>query len=163
MALAGLFEMADREFEAIQREDDELRKAARVRVEQGHLETVEITADALKAYLDRRLGSDGRMTSFSYDWTARLLLRLGFSNFQEIEELTAGADDDKLSRVAWGSRMGQLTRFEALLLATLGERFIERHPWNDTAWFVDGARKRLEALRAAGLPPAAGTHSVPTT
>src|SRR5581483_3746026 len=53
MALAGMLELADREFQAIQSADAELRAAARTSVVQGRLEGVEITPDALKAYLDR--------------------------------------------------------------------------------------------------------------
>ena len=78
MSLAGLLEIADREFQAIQDEDKELKQLARTSVEKGVLDEVEITADALRSYLDRKVGPDGRSTDFSYDYTARMLHRLGF-------------------------------------------------------------------------------------
>src|SRR5207249_2570243 len=67
MDLAGLLEIADREFQAIADEDEALRAEARISVQQGRLENVEITPDALKTYLDRRLGSDARMADYSYE------------------------------------------------------------------------------------------------
>lgn len=128
MAIAGLLEIADREFQAIQDADKDLRVQARQSVAQGQLDSVGITPDALKAYLDRKYGEDGRMRPASYDWTARLLLALGFANLQEVESCISQYDDDKVSRVIWGSRQGQLGRFESVLLAALGERFIDKSP-----------------------------------
>ena len=64
MSLAGLLEIADREFQAIQDQDKELKQLARTSVEQGLLDEVEITADALRSYLDKRVGSDARTTDF---------------------------------------------------------------------------------------------------
>src|SRR5262249_19774054 len=72
MALAGLLEIADREFQAIQDDDERLRQDARKSVDAGKLENVEITPDALKAYLDKRLGPDGRITSSAYDYEANV-------------------------------------------------------------------------------------------
>jgi putative GTP pyrophosphokinase len=112
MSLAGLLEIADREFQAIQNEDEWLRQKARALVAQKRLDEVEITGDALKTYLDKRLGPDGRMTDYSYEWTARMLRRYGFANFQQIEVCIAPYDDDILSRVIAGTRQGQLRRFE---------------------------------------------------
>jgi transposase-like protein len=64
-------------------------------VELGDLAAVEVAQEALKAYLDRKLGADGRMTAFSYEFAARLLRRLGFSNLQEIDDAITGYDDDR--------------------------------------------------------------------
>ncbi len=135
MSLAGLLEIADREFEIIQDDDNELRQAARNSVREGKLETVEITPDALKAYLDKKLGPDGRMTNNTYDWTARLLLKFGFTNFRQIDDCIAGYNDDRLSRLAWGERQGQVLRFETQLLAGMGLYYIEKHPLAvDSGW-----------------------------
>jgi ppGpp synthetase/RelA/SpoT-type nucleotidyltranferase len=128
MSLAGLFEIADREFQAIQDDDKELRLEARNSVREGKLEAVEITPDALKAYLDKKLGPDGRMTNITYDWTTRLLLKFGFTNFRQIDDCIAGYNDDRVSRLAWGERQGQVLRFETLLLAGMGSFYIEKHP-----------------------------------
>ena len=78
MALARTPELADREFQSIQDEDAARDQEAKTLVEENKLENVEITPAALKLYLDRKLGADGRMSDFSYDWTVRLLKRLGF-------------------------------------------------------------------------------------
>ncbi len=151
ISLAGLFEIADREFQTIQDEDDQLRKSARLSVQEGKLEAVEITADALKAYLDGKLGSDGRMTEFSYEWEARMLRRMGFTNFHEIAECIRDYDDDRLSRVLWGTRQGQLTRFEILLLAGMGEGFIIGHNFRDYEWFVKRSRAHIGKLADSGV------------
>lgn len=88
-ALAGLLEIADREFQAIQNEDKKLRETARQSVENNKLENIEITPDALKIYLDKLLGTDARVTEASYDSTASLLHNLGFKDFQEINKYIA--------------------------------------------------------------------------
>lgn len=150
--LAGLLEIADREFQAIQDEDERLATEARKSVQEGKLERVEITPDALKTYLDKKLGADGRMTDFSYQWTAKLLHHLGFADFKEIEECISGYDHDQLSRILWGTRQGQLSRFEyLLLLAGMGENFIKFHSWKDQDWFIKGRQKDLGELREAGI------------
>jgi ppGpp synthetase/RelA/SpoT-type nucleotidyltranferase len=78
MALAGLLEIADREFQAIQDEDRELTDSARNKVHAGDLGGVEITPDALKLFLDKKLGPDDRIAEGSYDWATRMLKRFGF-------------------------------------------------------------------------------------
>lgn len=145
-ALAGMLEVADREFQAIQDEDKRLTAEARSRVEGGRLEAVEITPDALKAFLDRRMGPDGRISEFSYDWTARLLKRLGFRTLEEVDTCIRGFDDDKLSRIVSGSRQGQTTRFEYMLLAGMGENFIRRHTFSGEPWFIEQQSQYLEGL-----------------
>ena len=153
MTLAGLLEIADREFQAIQDDSHRLQEAARASVAAGRYIDIEITPDALKAFLDRRLGPDGRVASWSYGWAARLLGRLGFSDLQQLDLALTGYDDDRVSRVVHGNRQGQLTRLEDLLLASMGEVFIERHPWvKEGEWFESSSRQRLDALRAGGVP-----------
>jgi putative GTP pyrophosphokinase len=135
VALAGMLEIADREFQAIQDEDDQIRAQARINVKEGKLQDVEITPDALKSYLDSRLGSDGRMTTFSYEFLARQLRHVGFTNFQQIDECVADYDDDNVSRVIWGSRLGQIGRFEDMLLAGMGSNFSKLHPYSSEVWW----------------------------
>jgi ppGpp synthetase/RelA/SpoT-type nucleotidyltranferase len=151
MSLAGLLELADREFQAIQDEDEHLRQAARISVEEGKLESVEITPDALKAYLDKRLGPDRRMTPYSYHWTAEGLRKMGFVNFRQIYECIANYDDDQVSRIVWGSRQGQLTRFDLLLLAGMGEQYLKRYPFNQSEGFKKSESIRLDRLRDGGI------------
>lgn len=151
MSLAGMLEIADREFQAIQDEDERLRTEARQSVQEGKLEKVEITPDALKAYLDKKLSADGRMTKFSYQWMARVLHRLGFADFKEIDECISGYDDDHLSRIDWGTRQGQLTRFEYLLLAGMGDNFVKYHLWSNAEWYVTSSQTSLKKFRDAGI------------
>ena len=131
MALAGVLEIADREFQAIQDEDKSLKQEARTSVEKGVLDQVEITADALKSYLDRRVGTDARTADFSYEYTAQLVRRLGFTTIEQVDACIEGYDDDQLSRIAWDRRQGPLSRFDDMLLAGMGPVFIERRT-NDT-------------------------------
>ena len=151
LALAGMLEIADREFQAVQDEDETLREQARESVRQGKLEEVEITPDALKTYLDRKLGSDGRMTDFSYSFLASQLRKMGFTDFREIDQCISKYDGDKLSRTLWNSRQGQISRFECQLLAGMGENYIKYHPWGTNQWFIDARRKDLEKFRQAGI------------
>jgi len=161
IALAGLIEIADREFQAIQNEDDRIRIEARQSVSEGKLGQVEITGDALKAYLDRKLGSDGRMTDTSYDWEAKRLIKYGFRNFQELEECLSPYDDNEVSRKVSGGRQGQLTRFEYMLLAALGEKFITNHEWKSAEWWSKWKYELLGKIKAAGIPT--GTCAIEPT
>ncbi len=151
IALAGMLEIADREFQAIQDEDERLRQAARISVEEGKLEGVEITPDALRAYLDQKLGPDGRMTLDSYNWTAETLRKMGFANFHEVEQCISPYDHDRLSRIAYGTRQGQLTRFELQLLAGMGEDYITKHKWGIYPWFSEYWHEKLDLLKKAGI------------
>lgn len=160
MALAGMLEIADSEFQAIQDEDERLTASARQSVREGKLQRVQITPDALKAYLDRKLGADGRCTEFSYQYTALELKRLGFIDLMQLEECIDGYDDDKLSKILWGTRQGQLTRLEYLLLAGMGENYIKLHHWRDEPWFADRRREYLAKFREAGVE--IGTYRPPS-
>jgi len=151
ISLAGLLEIADREFQAIQDEDVALRTQARASVKQGFLKNVETTPDALRAYLDLKLGPDARMSDFSYEWTARLLKKLGFENLAQIDECISDYDDDVVSRAVTGGRQGQLSRLEYMLLAGMGEGFILGHTWAAEEWFKTTKRVELEKLRQAGI------------
>ncbi len=150
-SLAGLVEIADREFQAISDEDRQVRTDARRLVRRGALDQVEVTADALKAYLDDKLGQDGRMAEWSYIWTARLLKRMGFQNLKQIDNCIGGYNDDYVSRTLWGSRQGQLSRFEDLVLVGMGANFIRKHSWAGYQWFVDARERHLEHLKAHGV------------
>ncbi|HVZ72316.1 MAG TPA: hypothetical protein VHJ20_08070 [Polyangia bacterium] len=149
-ALAGLLEIADREFQAIQDEDKKLRSSARSNVDQGQLDAVEVTPDALKAYLDGRMGPDGRISDWQYDWMARLMRRLGFRDLKQIDECVANYDDDQLSRLVWHTRLGQVGRFEMMLLAGMGHTYIERaYPTN--TWYQERLDRGLKAFVEAGI------------
>ena len=148
--LAGLIEIADREFQAIQDDNRIIRDLARRNVDLGKLDQVEITPDSLRAYLDKRYGSDGRMSDFTYQYTASSLLDLGFTNLAEVDECISNFDADALSRAIHGSRQGQVTRFEDVLLASMGENYVRAHPaslrfaWD--GWYAGILLSRLDRM-----------------
>ncbi len=154
MALAGLLELADREFESIQKQDATQRTEDAQKIAAGKYDDVEITPTALKGYLDKKLGPDGRMSAWSYEFTVRILRGCGFSSFAEIDQALIGIDDDVLSRAIYGSRMGQLMRFELMLLAALGERFLEEHPLRKYEDWHERTKKFYDQLEQEGLTPA---------
>jgi putative GTP pyrophosphokinase len=168
MALAGMLEIADREFQAIQGADKQIIDASREKVARGELSGVEITPLSLKQFLDKRLGQDFRIADWSYDYDTRLVKTLGFTDLKQIEDAISGYDDNVISTIIHGLRQGQLTRFELMLLAALGERFIERHPWRSTSdWFEPRQKDYLKKLSEKGITtgtydPKEVTHSPAT-
>jgi putative GTP pyrophosphokinase len=157
VALAGMLEMADREFQAIDDANARLESTAKTNVEAGNLSGVEITPNAVKLFLDKKLGPDGRMSSWSYDWTARLLKSLGFRDLSEVEDAIAPYDDHRLSMIDSGTRQGQIVRFELMLQAALGEQWDTRHPWQSEYW-IENRRRHFERLKSAGI--AIGTYKI---
>lgn len=156
LALAGMLEIADREFQSIQNENEELKSHSRKLVKSGKLDEIEITADSLKTYLDKKYGADGRMKQFSYEFMARILIRIGFTNLRQIDDCIKPYDDDNISRIIWSTRRGQLIRFEYVITAGLGEEIIKRHPWCNTndehaAFWIKTFTKDLEKLKNAGI------------
>lgn len=151
MSLAGLLEIADREFQVIQLEDEKLTKEAKILIQKGKLEEVKITPSALRTYLDIKLEPDDRVRDYSYEYMAKQLVRLGFSNIKQVDDCIKSYDDDKISRILWYSRLGQISRFEGILIAGMGENYISNHPWNGDEWFVNSTKKRLEKLKNANI------------
>lgn len=156
LTLAGLFEIADRELNLLQNEDEARQKVAQQSVQEGKLDKVEITPESLKIYLDEKVGADGRMTPLRYDETVRMLRQLGFSDLRQVDRCIEGYDADKITRLIWSARLGQRARFEALLLAGMGEHFIERHPNKSEESFVTRNHNQIAVLRKAGI--SVGNH-----
>jgi putative GTP pyrophosphokinase len=150
VALAGMLEIADREFQAIDDANRTLEDTAKEKVETGDLSGAEITPKALKLFLDRKLGPDGRMSSWSYDWTAGLLKSLGFRDLEEVEAAIALYDGHQLSMIRYGSRQGQLGRFELMVQVALGDQWVERHPWREEHWLIR-RRESLDRFRKARI------------
>jgi len=154
MALAGMLEIADREFQAIGDANRALESHAEERLEQGDAAGLEITPNSLKLFLNNRLGPDGRISDWTYDWTTRLLKQLGFRDLKQVETAVAQYDDNQLSQIAEGNRQGQTTRFELMLLAAMGEPFIQRNRLSQYDWFQSRQREHLKKMRDAGIPTA---------
>lgn len=151
MALAGMLEIADREFQAIQDEDRKQVETASSRIRSGQLTDVEITPAALKQYLDQKLGPDDRISDWNYDWTTRLLKTLGFRDLDQVRKAIEPYDDNRLSSIVYGRRQGQLSRFELMIRAALGKHFIERHQWRGIKWFDDSEPEKLRKLEQGGI------------
>jgi putative GTP pyrophosphokinase len=152
MALAGMLEIADREFQAIGDTDRELEENAERNVQTGNLAAVEITPKALKSFLDKFLGSDGRMSEYSYVWTARLLKNLGFRDLDEVRRAIAPYDHHGPSVIVEGTRQGQISRFELMLQAALGNRFLEFHLWKNLDWYRNRVGKIFDKMKAHNVP-----------
>jgi putative GTP pyrophosphokinase len=154
MSLAGLLEIADREFQAVQDEDERIRNEAKISIQMDQLENVEITADALRKYLDKEIGPDKRIAYWSYDWCERLLRRIGVINFEQIDECISKYKNDDMSRVVYGSRQGQLERFELMLSAAMGANYLDRHPWNNSAASsssLEWMQEKQDRMRRGGV------------
>jgi putative GTP pyrophosphokinase len=151
IALAGMLELADREFQEIQNADQKIRKQAKIDIEEGDLSTVEITPDAVKQFLSKRFGTDKRVIWQSYDYAARLLRNLGFTNLSQVEACITEYDDDKLSRIMFGTRRGPVFRLEASLLAGMGTYYIERHLYGGSQWLPKRFTEALADFARAGV------------
>ena len=147
--LAGLLAIADREFQSVNDEEERIRRKTEVSVQKRQLGNVKITAESLKVYADSTLGEDERISRWSYDWFARTLRGLGFTELGRLDQTIRDYNGDRLSRAIHGSRQGQLSRLEDMLLAAMGEEFIERHPWSKEEWFRNGRKRDLAMARAA--------------
>jgi len=80
-----------------------------------------------------------------------MLLSVGFQNLGQIDDCISGLDDDRLSRIALGGRGGQVSRFEVLLVVSMGESFLKGHPYAGLDWFLAMVRHWLEKLRKASV------------
>jgi ppGpp synthetase/RelA/SpoT-type nucleotidyltranferase len=157
VALAGMLEIGDREFQAISDANKALEQAAQTKVEAGNLTGVEITPNALKFFLDKKLGPDGRQSSWSYDYTTRLLKALGFRDLGEVEKAIEPYDDHRLSIIHSRSRQGQVSRFEIMLQAALGEEWQKRHP-SQNEFLQEYMKNGLERLQNGGIDT--GTYTL---
>jgi putative GTP pyrophosphokinase len=152
MAVAGMLEIADVHFQEIQDEVRQRRRVATESVEEGRLDRAELTADALRSYLERRLGGDRRVGESNYEAWVRVLRELGFTSVQQVDDCIRGLDGDAISRNVWGTKRGQLHRFEGLLLAGMGDYYIDHHPSRELDHFVELRRRWLERLKEHGGP-----------
>ena len=150
MSLAGLLEIADREFQAIQDESEKIKKQERDSFKEGTLEKMGVTANALKLYLDEKVGSDGRVSEFSYEWIAEIIHDLGFTSLDQVDGCIENYSADEVTRIRWGWRQGPVQRFEDMLLAGMGHLYVERRT-SDPKW-QDLLNRTLERYRENSIP-----------
>ena len=79
-----------------------------------------------------------------------MLRRLGFTTFDQVDACIEGYDGDEISRTRWQFRQGSITRFELMLLAGMGDVYIERLT-DDPAW-RNGLRRSLAYYKDHGIP-----------
>ncbi|TMC02332.1 MAG: hypothetical protein E6J41_30360 [Chloroflexi bacterium] len=147
LAVAGMLEIADREFQAIQEEVQHRRRVATEAVVKGRLDRAELTSGALRSYLDSRLGAARRVGESNYEVWVGVLRELRFTSLQQVDDCIDELDDAAISKAIWGSRRGQLARFEGLLLAGMGEYYIDHHPSRGIPHFVEIRRRWLDRLK----------------
>jgi hypothetical protein len=92
------------------------------------------------------------MSDYSYDFEARNLRCLGFSDLRQVDDCIRDFKADELNRILYPTRQGQLSRFEYLLAAGMGENILQNHRWQDQEWFRKIVLERIEKFRAAGVP-----------
>ena len=100
------------------------------------------------------------MTSAAYGYTARLLHRLGFVDLDQVDAAIRGYDDDQVSRLLTNTRQGQLTRLDLVLLAALGQHFIENHPMSRDDQYRQEWQQDLEKLQLADIEVGRGLYVV---
>ncbi|MFT3940826.1 GTP pyrophosphokinase [Rhodopseudomonas sp.] len=153
MALAGMLEVADREFQAIDEADRQLNEKASQDVQKGKLAGVEITPRSIKEFLDKNLGPDGRISEAAYDWLARLLKTIGFRDLNEVQTAISPYNDDQISRIGEGGRLGQISRFELMIEAAFGkEALLKHHPFRHYDWYKKRLDRVFSRLVEAGVP-----------
>jgi hypothetical protein len=57
----------------------------------------------------------------------------------------------------YGSRQGQITRFELMVQVALGQQWVDRHPWQAEEW-LSRRRQDIERLKIAGIET--GTYTI---
>lgn len=129
LALAGMVEISDREFQAIADAYENLRADAVDKITKRQYGGVEMTPETLKFYLDATYGADKRVSQYSYGWVTRNLKRMGFQSIGQLDECIAGYDAIKLSRALYRNKQGQLNRLEYAVAAGMGPNFLRLHPW----------------------------------
>jgi ppGpp synthetase/RelA/SpoT-type nucleotidyltranferase len=152
MAVAGMLEIADQQFQMIQDEVRLRRRVAAESVEEGRLDRAELTPETLRSYLERRLGGDRRLADTNYESWVGVLQELGFTTVQQLDDCIRGLDADAISRNIWGSKRPQLQRFEGLLLAGMGNYYIDHHPSHELDHFAELRRRWLDRLKEHGGP-----------
>ncbi|MGD9932173.1 MAG: GTP pyrophosphokinase family protein [Dehalococcoidia bacterium] len=142
LALAGLIEIADREFQSIRGDDTKIQEESSQAITRQNFET-EITTSALRTYLTQTQGRDDRISYEAYAVEATLLRRLGFRTFAQIEICTSGYDGEKICRSIWGNRQGPVWRFRVMVMLGMGDVWRKQRPWDSLINAVERAGETL--------------------
>lgn len=144
--LAGLIEIADREFQFIQDEDNRLKQRVYQSLETGKLEEVEITGLTLKYLLDKLLGQDARLSEWSYSFAAKIVHKMGITSLSGLKQIIENADIEAMRGKLWDWRPSPTMLLEYILLFHFKEKFIQNHPWaegKDSKFWINLWREYL--------------------
>lgn len=149
--LAGLLELADREFQAIHDEHEKIRIEARKSVTEGKLTNVEITPDSLKAYLQKIFGfSDQRAGMVTYNTIANIIKITGFKDLKELDEVIKPyyTNPGLINSDKWKSS-NYFIKMELLLLASMGENYSNLHLLRKEKFFSEYVEQNKKILETA--------------
>jgi putative GTP pyrophosphokinase len=137
MALAGLIEIADREFQSIQSDNEIIKEQSRISVNSGKLQNVEITKDSMRVYLNKKFREElEHEDDSSYDQAASMLIYIGFKDLQQVDDCIKNYYDSKeFNKFIWMKGQSQLRILDDLLLVGMGDAFIKRHPWTNPNYY----------------------------
>lgn len=145
--LAGLLEIADREFQIIRNEEVRIREGIRNTIVTSPASDVPITGDAIQILLDHELGSDARLSEWSYNWIANIAIELGLKTIADIRKSITKFDWDIGRRFLWRTKPSPPSVLHEMLFLDLEEHFIEKHPWANEKWFTESRIQKLKVIR----------------
>jgi ppGpp synthetase/RelA/SpoT-type nucleotidyltranferase len=145
---AGLLELADREFAEIR---DRLQLGLGGQVSRAGGDDPRISAQQLAAFLAGHFPEAGWSRTDRYDWIAGLLLELGITSLEELDDLLDAVETATLDeRMGYRYPPGAVRRLDDALLATYGDRYIGLH---SNTQRTDLLRTRLARLRGPDGQP----------
>jgi hypothetical protein len=122
---AGLLELADREFSLIH---DRLQRAPGDSLPEGDDSDPRIDPQDLATFLAERYTDAGWSRTDHYGWIAGLLLELGITSLDELDDLLATVDSAELNlRMGYRHPPTAVRRLDDALLAVHGSRYVRLH------------------------------------
>ena len=152
-SLAGLLEIADREFQAITNEERQRRAELRAKIDAKKAAEAAITVENLRFLLEKEIGADQRVSAGFWEWIARLARTLGVGTIGDAEAVIRNFDWKAAAAAQWHARPSPPGVFDAMLLQFMGEKYLEQHPWRKERWFNESVKSALAKLRAFGVEP----------
>jgi ppGpp synthetase/RelA/SpoT-type nucleotidyltranferase len=160
--LAGLLEIADREFVQIRQEDQRLRAEATQLEKAGRTDEIELTGGALRRYFDSMNVEFRAHSSKSYNDGAQILELLGIRSRAQFDELVAAVDIPALVAYLFdGVAPTPRALVDALLLAAAPREKFVHHPFQNRRgapeyWeWLNGELARFRAGQPVETPYAA--------
>lgn len=112
---------------------------------------IEFDPSEVRDYLVRRVGMDARIASWNYGRLSRLLKALGFESLAEVDIALRPYSAVGISEVVGRPRIGQVGKFELLLLAALGDQFLHRTRGLWSIWSRGEMLTWLKKMKMAGI------------